>query len=130
MSASSPRPSAFLGIGDHLPGELRVALRPFAVHIIENNRLTKTWRLGQADIPGNYRLKYLVPEKSAQIRSDLASQAGAFVIHREQNTLDFQRGIQGAPNAHQRIEELGNTFKRQVFALDGDEHGVRSHQCV
>src|SRR5712692_3968607 len=50
MSAPSPRPKAFLGIGNYLLGELRVALGPFAVYIIENNRLNKTRSFGQTHV--------------------------------------------------------------------------------
>src|SRR5712664_3277874 len=43
MSAPSPRPSAFLGIGDYLLSQLNVAFGSLTMHIIENNRLTEAW---------------------------------------------------------------------------------------
>src|SRR5258706_2642321 len=93
MSAPSPRPSAFLVIGDYLLSELCVALGPFAVHIIENNRLTEARRLREPDIARNNTLKNLCAKKTAQIGGDLARKSGAFIIHREQDALNFEARI-------------------------------------
>src|ERR1700682_4390568 len=71
MSAPSPRPSAFLGIGDYLLSQLCVAFGSLTVHIIENNRLTKTRCFRKADITRNDALKNLRTEKATQIRGDL-----------------------------------------------------------
>src|SRR5579863_10427401 len=104
MSAPSPRPKAFLGIGNYLLGELRVALGPLAVYVIENNRLTETWRLGKAHVARNDTLKDLSAEETTQIGGYLARKRGALVVHREQNTFNFEAGIEGAANPHQRVE--------------------------
>jgi hypothetical protein len=65
MSAPSPLPSAFLVIYDYLLSKLCVAFGPFAVDIIENNRLTETWCFGEPHVPGNYSLEYLGSEKAS-----------------------------------------------------------------
>src|SRR3977135_737434 len=100
MSAPSPRPSAFLGIGDNLLGELRVAFRPFAVNVVQNDWFTEAWRLGKAHIAWNDALEYLGSEETTQIRSNLTRKGRAVVIHRKQDPFDFEAGIQRAPNAH------------------------------
>src|ERR1700722_16956523 len=82
MSAPSPLPNAFLVIKNYLLCELCVALGPFTVDIIENNRLTETWRFGQPNVSRNHCLENLGPEKTPQIRSDLARQCGSLVVHR------------------------------------------------
>ena len=71
MSAPSPRPNAFLGIVDDLLGELGVPLGALAVDIIENNRLTKTWRFGKAHIARNDALKNLRAKETAKIGGNL-----------------------------------------------------------
>src|SRR5271165_5660061 len=71
MSAPSPRPNAFLGIGYNLLGELRVSLSALTMYIIENNRLTETRRFGETHIPRDNALKHLGAEETAQDRSDL-----------------------------------------------------------
>src|ERR1700720_174729 len=81
MSAPSPRPSAFLGIGDYLLSQLSVALGSFAVYVIENNRLTETRRLRQANVTRNGALKNLCAEKTAQIGGDLPRQGRSLVVH-------------------------------------------------
>src|SRR5882757_2597144 len=72
MSAPSPRPSAFLVIGNYLLSELCIALGPFAVYVIENNRLAETWGFGEPYITRNNTLKNLRAKETAQIRGDLA----------------------------------------------------------
>src|SRR5437879_3939070 len=130
MSAPSPRPSAFLAIGDHLLGKMRVALCPFAVYIVKNNRLAETGRFRQANIAWDYALEDLAAKERAQVVGYLARERGALVIHGQQNALDFQVGIQRASDAHQRIEQLGYTFQSQVFALDGHENRARGDQGI
>src|SRR5260370_36520022 len=44
MSAPSPRPSAFLGIGHYLLSQLNVAFGSLALHVLDTNSLTNTWR--------------------------------------------------------------------------------------
>src|ERR1043166_7925274 len=100
MSAPSPRPKAFLGIGDDLLGELRVALRPFTVYVIENNWLTKTRRLGEPHIAGNHALKDLGSEEAPQVGGYLARERGSLVVHRQEDAFDFEARIQRTPDTH------------------------------
>src|SRR5882672_8625227 len=93
MSAPSPRPSAFLGIGNNLLGELRVALRPFAMNVIKNNRFPETRRFRQANIARNHALKDLRSKETPQIRGNLPRKRRPLVIHGEQNALDFQTWV-------------------------------------
>src|SRR6202795_170917 len=65
MSAPSPRPSAFLGIGNDLLGELRVAFRPFAVNVVKNDRFTETWCLRKPHIARNHALEDLRSKETA-----------------------------------------------------------------
>src|SRR5260221_5351755 len=81
MSAPSPRPKAFLGIGNYLLGELRVTLGPFTVYIIENNGLTEARCLGQPYVTRNHTLKNLCAEEASQIRRHLSRQCGSLIEH-------------------------------------------------
>src|SRR5215472_5999342 len=111
MSAPSPRPSAFLAIMDHLFGQMRVALCPFAVCVVKNDRLAEAWRFGQANIAWNDALENLRPEERTQVIGNLARKRGAVVVHRQQNAFDLQVRIQRAADAHQRIEQFGDAFQ-------------------
>src|ERR1044072_33671 len=112
MSAPSPRPKAFLGIGNYLLGKLCVAFSALTMYVIENNRLTETWRFGQADIARNHTLENLGAKKAAQIRGNLPRKRGPLVIHCQQNAFDLETGIQSSPDAHQRIQQFRYAFQR------------------
>src|SRR5580704_16580381 len=53
ISAPSPLPSAFRVIGNNLLGDLRIALRPFAMNIVENDGFSETGRLGKPHVARN-----------------------------------------------------------------------------
>src|SRR5882762_3688234 len=100
MSAPSPRPSAFLGIGNNLLGEQRIAFRPFAMNVINDNRLPETRRFRQADIARNHALKDLRSKKAAQIRGNLPRERRPLVVHSEQDAFNLKTWIERAPDAH------------------------------
>src|SRR5579859_1654669 len=104
MSAPSPRPSAFLAIMDHLFRKMRVTLSPFAVRVVENNRLAEARGFCQPDVARNNALKDLRPKESTQVAGDLARERRAVVVHSEQDAFDFEVRIQRAPDAHQGIK--------------------------
>src|ERR1700722_3441101 len=106
MSAPSPRPKAFLGIGNYLLCKLRVPFCALTMYIIENNRLTETRSLGKPHVARDQALKDLGSEKTAQVRRNLPGKTGSFVVHRQQNAFNLQARIQRAPNSHQCIQEL------------------------
>src|ERR1700730_13395377 len=81
MSAPSPRPSAFLGIGNDLLGELRIAFCALAVNIVKNDWFTETWCFGQAHVAWNHTLKNLCSKETAQIRGHLPGKRGPLVVH-------------------------------------------------
>src|SRR5437867_11161950 len=91
MSAPSPRPNAFLGIGNDLLGELRVAFSSLALDVVINNRFPETWCFCQAYIPRNHALKDLCSEKAAQISGYLSRKGSSFVIHCQQDRSEERR---------------------------------------
>src|SRR5215469_12680894 len=130
MSAPSPRPSAFLGIVDYLLGELRIALCALAVDVIENNRLAKTRSFCKPHVARNDALKHLCTEEASQVGGDLTRQSRALIVHRQQDALDLEIGIQGSADAHESVEELGDALKRQVLTLDRNQHGICRDQGI
>lgn len=130
MSAPSPRPSAFRGIGHYLLCKLRVTLRALAVYVIENNRLTKARRFRQAHVARDHALEDLRAEEAAQVRGDLLRERGAVVVHGEEDAFDFERGIESAADAHEGIEKFGDAFEGQVFALNRNDDGVGGDEGI
>src|SRR5215470_16093549 len=103
ISAPSPRPKAFLGIGNNLLAELRVGLGPLAMYIVENDRLTETRCFCQPHVSRNNGLEDLSSKETAQVRRYLARERRALIEHRQENTLDLQARIQRSSNAHQGV---------------------------
>src|SRR5947207_13637711 len=130
MSAPSPRPNAFLGIGDDLLGELRVAFSSLALDVVIDNRFPKTWCFCQAYIPRNHALKDLCSKKAAQISGYLSRKRSSFVIHCKQDPFDFEARVQRAPDTHERVEQLGNALEGQVLALNRNEHSSSGYQRI
>src|SRR5437016_2805485 len=93
MSAPSPRPSAFLGIGNDLLGKLRVAFSALAMNIVKNDRFPKTRCFCQAYIPWNHALKDLCSKETAQVGSNLAGKCGPLIVHRKQDPFDFEAWV-------------------------------------
>src|SRR5467141_1170425 len=93
MSAPSPRPSAFLGIGNDLLGELRVAFSALAVNVVKNDRFSETGCFCKAHIARNHAFEYLRSEETAQIRGNLPGKGGPLIVHGEQDSFDFKAWI-------------------------------------
>src|SRR5260370_8130005 len=89
MSAPSPRPRAFLGIGNHLPGELCVTLGPLAMNIVENDGLSKAGRLGEANVARDQALEDLRSEQATEVRGDLPRKSPSFTFPRPSNPFNF-----------------------------------------
>src|SRR5215467_15832979 len=130
ISAPSPRPRAFLAIGDHLLSQVRVALGPFALLVVNDNGLAETRRFRQANVARNDALEYLSAKKSAQVAGNLARKRGAVVVHRKQDALDFQVRVQGASDSHESIQQLRDAFQGQVFALNRNQHRTGGYERV
>src|SRR2546430_14867465 len=93
MSAPSPRPSAFLGIGNDLLGELCIAFCALAVNIVKNDRFAETWRFREPHVARNHAFEDLRSKEAAQIRCYLARERSPLVIHGKQDSFDFEAGI-------------------------------------
>src|SRR5260370_15731567 len=130
MSVPSPLPSAFLGIGNDLLGELRVAFCALAMNVVKDDRFSEAWRFRKPHVERNYALEDLRSEESAQIGGNLAGKCRALIKHGKQDSFHFKAGVQGAPDAHQGIQQLRDAFKSQVFTLNGNKHGPGGHQRV
>ncbi len=100
------------------------------MNVVENDRFSEAWRFCKPHIARNYALEDLRSEESAQIGGNLAGKCGALVKHGKQDSFHFKAGVQSAPDAHQGIKQLGDAFKSQVFALNGNKHRTSGHKRV
>ena len=78
----------------------------------------------EPDVPRNQRLIDLVPEDRAHFVDDLTREIGPVVIHRHQDAFDGQFRVQGGTDPFDRVDQLGDAFQRQVFALNRNQHRI------
>src|SRR5260370_6476534 len=90
MIAPSPRPSAFLGIGNDLLGELRVAFCALTVNIVKNDWISETWCFCKPHISPHHAFEDLRAKETAQISGNLAGKSRPLVVHCKQNAFDFE----------------------------------------
>jgi len=76
------------------------------MYVVEYHGHSVTWCLRQPDIARNHGFEDLVAEKAPQIGRNLLRERRTVVIHRKQDTFDFQRRINRAPEPHQRVQQL------------------------
>lgn len=81
-------------------------------------------RFREPDVAWNDGIEKPVFEIFAERIAYLLRQIGAVVVHGEQDALDGDVGVDGAANALQGGNELGNAFKGEIFGLHGDNQAV------
>ena len=78
--------------------------------VVENNGQAVTWTFAQFHIALYHRFEHQFLEMSLYLIVDLVGQAQAAVVHREQETLNFQLRIQLALDDFDGVEQLADTF--------------------
>ena len=65
----------------------------------------------------------------ADLGDDLVVQAVAHV-HRQQEAFDVERRVEARLDLADRVEQFGESFEGEVFALHGDQHRIGSRENV
>src|SRR5579864_6318669 len=100
------------------------------MYVVEYDRLPMARGFCETNISRNDRLKDLGSEEAPQVGRHLFRKRRAVVIHRQQDTFNRERGVDSPTEAHERVQEFGNTLESQVFALYRDQDGISSGQSV
>ena len=87
-------------------------------------------RLRKPDIARYARGTQLLAKKAFQLGRHLLRQVGALIEHREHHALNFQLGIEAAPNALNRIQKLTDALERKVLRLHRNKDRVGCHKRV
>ncbi len=118
----------------HAPDQLlrhrQVAFRAHRLHIVQQDRLAKTGRLGEAHVARDRNSEHLRAEILLRLVSHLLREIEPRVVHREQHAVDRERGIEVPLHEFDGIEELRETLERVVLALDRNQHAVGRRQHV
>jgi len=80
--------------------------------VVEYHGHTVAWRFGETNVSRYHRLEYLTAEEASQVGGDLLRESGAVVVHRQQDSLYGERGIDRAAQTHERIEQLRDSLER------------------
>ena len=84
-----------------------------------------TGGFGETDGSGDDGAEDLFSKMGAEILTDLLAQAGAGIVHREDNSEDGEGGVEFSLfNPFDQAENLAHSFQGKVLALDGDENLV------
>ena len=61
---------------------------------------------------------------------DLVGQTQTAVVHRQQEALDHERGIEAVLHQADGVEQFADALQREVFALHGDDDAVGRRESV
>src|SRR5438034_5523347 len=129
-SASSPRPSPLsLAIGDtyrtcgcrrarrfvaaeHLAGKREIRLRPLRGLVEMQRRNAVARRFGETDIARDYRTVEFVAEVLLQIGRHVERERVARIVHRAQQSFDFEPRIQMRTDAADGLDKIGQALER------------------
>src|SRR4026209_114448 len=82
------------------------------------DRLLVGGALLQADTLGYHGLEYLTAENFVDLRSDIAAERGALVVHGDDDAEDSQIGIGPRANLLDGLEQIVGAFERKIRRLD------------
>src|SRR6185295_14610949 len=89
-----------------------------------------TWRLRQPHISRDDGGEYLRTQKASQIRHHLCRQVGSLVEHCQKEPFDHKVRVYCPADSHQRIPQLRDALKGEVFALDRNQNRIGRSKSV
>lgn len=119
----------FLGLGvsgEEFGGECLVGDGAATVGIVFDDGLAEAGGFAEADAAWDEGIINDVVEDLAHVVDDLLGEVHAGIEHGHDDAFDFEIGV-GAAFADLRddLDDFGEAFESEVFALDGDEQFIR-----
>ena len=74
------------------------------MNVIEHYGHSMARRFGKANISRYHCFEHLAAEEASQVGSHLFRKRSAVIVHRQQNALDGEGGIDRASESHKRVE--------------------------
>jgi len=100
------------------------------MNVVEDHRHAVAWRFGQTYIARDYGFEDLAAKEAAKICCHLLRERRTIVVHGEEDAFDRKGRIDRPAKPHQCVKELGDTFERQVLALDRYKNGVAGRERI
>ena len=82
------------------------------------------WRLADADVARDEGAEYGFVEEAANFVDDFAGEVEFGVVHGEDDSADFEAVVVSGLGLACELDDLGEAFHGEIFALDGDEDFV------
>ena len=106
---------------DDLDGRLAIRDGAGRLPIVGDDGLPEARRLGDAHGPRDDGVEHLLREVLAHLFGDLLREAGAAVVHRQQDRGEAQPRVEVLLDHPHGAEQLAEALERVVLALDRDE---------
>ena len=100
------------------------------VGVIEDNRKTMAWTLRQLHVSLYHGFEYQLLEVTFHLVVYLVGQPETAVIHRQQESFDFQSWIQFALDNLNGVEQFADALQSEVLTLYWDDHRVGCRQGI
>jgi hypothetical protein len=114
-----------------LARQLAITLGSRTRGIILDDRKAVAGRFSKPNRTRDDRLKDFFPERIAHARHHFMAQVGARVVHRQHDAFQLQRRVAAdALDALDHLENFRESFEREVFALQRNQHGVGRGQRI
>src|SRR5215469_13285276 len=107
-----------------------VTLRPSRSRVVHQRRLAMARRLCQFDVSRHSRLAQLLPKEVLQLGHHLLRQVCTLIEHGQHDAFNRQLRVQPSTNPLDCVQQLADTFEREVFCLHGNEDGVGGDERV
>ena len=113
-----------------LVGEVAVSLRAAGGAVVVVDGLAVARRFGKTHVARDDGRIHLTGEVALDLFRNLEGEIRAPVEHREQHAFEFQAGIQAAAHHADRVHQVGQALEREIFALHGNDQGIRGAEGV
>ena len=100
------------------------------MRVVVDHGAAEARRLADADVARDHRVEDEIREVLANLALDVARQARAPVVHRQQHAGDRQPRVELALHQRERVEQAGEALEREVLGLDRHDHPVGRDQGV
>ena len=105
-------------------GKCHVILGSGGVCVIQDGGQTVAWGFAQFDVALYDGVEHQFLEVAFHFIVNLVGLAQARVVHRQQETFDFECRVQFRLDNLDGVQQFADTFQCKVFRLYGDNHGV------
>ena len=107
-----------------------MVLRTCGICIVEDGGQSVTGSLAELHVALDDGIEHEFLEVALHLVVDLVGQAQTTVVHRQQEALDLEFGIELSLDDTYGVEQLGDTLQGEVLALHRDDDALRCRKGI